>query len=314
MSQIKQASLYRGIKVDAGINKSSGGHIQLVVQLLATECYDPETGEWVEDWQQYDEQFGSEITGYLMLFSKDTSKDAFMTAKQLQKAWGWDGTSLAELEKLEPEPFQFRVIEDEYDGKKRLKVNWVDAYDAEPGGTIQKLDESELKKLDAMYANTLRKLGGGPKPKAVPKTDKPEKPELPAAVKEKYEKTAARGKAAEARVAAAEAKTKKPKLPTKSAKPAIPPKPTPIATGQPVQTANVNPELAEALSITESLGLPETCSQEDAWATCWKHKKEDMTEVQLAEIWVKVSEDLGGEDALGENWATVRDIVLEQAV
>lgn len=307
MSQIKQIGTYRGLVVDKGISKTTNGHIQLVAQLVATECYDFETGEWIEDWQQYDEQYGSEITGYLMLFSKDASKEAFQTAKQLQKAWGWDGVSLSELEQLEPGPFQFRVIEDEYDGKKRLKVAWIDSYDAVPGGIIQKLDESELKKLDAQYANALRKLSGGPKPKSVPKAEKPampevpeksKKPELPPAAKAKYDAAKKRGKEAEAKVAAA-TKTKKvskPPAPTKPAMPAPPP---------------ADPPAKEAQSVAESLGLPATCNANEAWETCYKRKSDKMTDVQIGEIWVETVEEFGGQDAV-ESWATVRDIVLEK--
>jgi len=332
MSQIKYPGTYRGIKVDAGIKKSSGGHIQLVAQLVATEQFDFETGEWVTDWQQYDEQFGSEITAYLMLFSKDTSKDAFATAKQLQKAWGWDGSSLAELEKLEPEAFQFRVVEEEYKGKKQLKVAWIDAYNATPGGTIQKLDESEIKKLDAQYANVLRKLSGGPKPKSVPKgekparpgvpgqpaapapaaepepepeqvetpaeqPEKPEKPQLSPAAQKKYDDAKKRGAAAEAKVAAA-AKAKKTKKPPA---PPTPPKPEPAAESEPE---------SESKSVAEALGLPATCTAEEAWASCFKNKGK-LSDVQIGEIWVKVTEDLGGTDAI-DDWAAVRDIVIEK--
>jgi len=336
MSQIKYPGTYRGIKVDAGIKKSSGGHIQLVAQLIATEQFDFETGEWVPDWQQYDEQYGSEITAYLMLFSKDTSKDAFATAKQLQKAWGWDGSSLAELEKLEPEAFQFRVVEEEYKGKKQLKVAWIDAYDATPGGTIQKLDESEIKKLDAQYANVLRKLSGGPKPKSVPKGEKPARPGVPGqpaaptpapepeseqaetpaeqpekpqksalspAAQKKYDDAKKRGKAAEAKVAAA-AKAKKTKTPPAPPAPPAPPKSEP--------PAEPEPEVPEtpATTVAESLGLPATCTAEEAWASCFKNKGK-LSDVQIGEIWVKVTEDLGGTDAI-DDWAAVRDIVIEK--
>lgn len=305
MSQIKQIGTYRGLKLDSGVSKSSGGHIQLVAQFIATECYDFETGEWITDWQQYDEQYGSEITAYLMLFSKDTSKEAFQTAKQLQKAWGWSGNSFAELEQLEPEPFQFKVIEDEFEGKKRLKVAWIDSYDATPGGVIQKLDESELKKLDAQYANALRKLGGGPKPKSVPTTNKPAKPPIPGqktevatddtkvTMKEQYEQRKVRGKKAEEK--AAKEKDKK-----KPAKPAMPPAPKPA----PAPVTEPEPE-AEAKDQTQPLDANQ------AWEETYKAKPGKVTDVQIGQLWVSVVEELGGEDAV-EDWAVVRDIVIEK--
>ena len=124
---------------------------------------------------------------------------------------------------------------------------------------------------------------------------------LSPAAQKKYDEAAKRGKAAEEKAAAAE-KPKKPANPAST----VPPKPL----AKPAETAPA--ETDPPKSQAERLGLPPTSSAEDAWAACHKNKKADVTETQLAELWVEVSEELCGEDAIGENWATVRDIVLEK--
>lgn len=285
MSQINRTGTFRGYPIDSGVSESSGGCGQWIAQLQAVEEYSAE----IEGWVDISETEEVEITGYFILFSKNN--DATLTAKQLQKALGWSGISLQDLRADFSEvPVQFRVEESTYQGETRLKVTWIDNADAEPGRSIQKLDNDDVKKLDAKYAAALRKLGGGPKPKSVPAKPSISKPEMPApavdkesakaALKAEMEKRAARSKAAEA-------KSKK--------------KPGPKPKTQPPKAVTENPD-------PEPI---ETSTLEQAWEAVYAAKPEVMSDDDLGTKWLEVIDKYGDQDTLSPaEWAVVRDEVI----
>lgn len=284
MSQINRTGTFRGIDVNRVIDESSGKHIQWVADLQATEYYDEETQQWV-DWSEYTE---CEIRCWIMLFNKDASKEPFFGTAQLQKAGRWTGVSFQELREESPDGFlfQFNIIEDTYEGKTRLKVSRIDHYNAEPGRTlVSKLDNDDVKKLDAKYAAALRKLGGGPKPKTVPAKPVTPKPTIPtannesakAAMKAEMEKRAARSQAAEAKA------KKKPG-----------PKPKPQAPKAAVKDV-------------------ETSTLEQAWEAVYAAKPEVMSDDDLGTKWLEVIDKYGDQDTLSPaEWAVVRDEVLAE--
>lgn len=291
MSQINRTGTFRGVAIDSGVGLTKNEFPQWVANLQASEYYDEETEQWI-DWSEYEEK---EIQCYLVLFGNEGKP--LLNTKQLQKAFGWSGESFQELETYVDVPFQFRVEENTYEGTTRLRVQWVDAYDAEPGRVIQKLEPAEVKKLDAKYAAALRKFSGGPKPKSVPdRPDKPEKPVAPApdkeaakaALKEQVAERATRGKAAEAKAAKREKTNKPPK----------PPVPAPK-------------KKYEEEHGTYEVSLPvKPCTRDKAWETCYKNKGR-VSDDELANIWVGVIDKLGDEDKFNEaDWAQVRDEVL----
>lgn len=177
MAQIDREGTFRGRVISQTIGISKSGHVQLEVNLLASELYDPETEQWI-DWSKYEE---TELHGYLYLVSKDN--EPYKTAEQLKKALGWDGTDFDFLDDTDFSQItiQFRVQMETYEGKLRPKIAWVDHADAQPGASIKKLDKAEIKALDAKFAKALKALSGGAKPKSVPAG----KPETPKAVKSK---------------------------------------------------------------------------------------------------------------------------------
>jgi len=290
VSQINRTGTFRGVAIDSGVGLTKNEFPQWVANLQASEYYDEETEQWI-DWSEYDEK---EIQCYLVLFGNEGKP--LLNTKQLQKAFGWSGESFQELENYTDVPFQFRVEENTYEGTTRLRVQWVDAYDAEPGRVIQKLDAGEVKKLDAKYAAALRKFSGGPKPKSVPdrpdRPDKPEKPAIPspdkesakAALKEQAAERAQRGKAAETKVAKRE----------KASKPPKPPVPAPKPKAQVAATP------------------ADTCTKDEAWEICYKNKGK-LSDDKLAEVWVGVIDKQGGEDDFTDgDWAQVRDEILAE--
>jgi len=154
MSLISKTGTYRGDIIDSGLAATKNGYPQFIISLRGLEYYDNDTAQWV-DWSEVEE---SEITAYLVLFGSDETPT--LNCKQLQKTIGWDGVSFTSLLKLDLSTvkIQFRIETNIYEGKTSLKVNWIDHYDAEPGRTIQKLDDNEVKALDAKYAIAFRKL------------------------------------------------------------------------------------------------------------------------------------------------------------
>ena len=274
MATINRTGTFRFGIVDAGIGETKNGFPQWLAQLQAVEYYDEDTEQWI-DWTQYDER---EITCYAVLFGGDGNPT--LSAKQLQKALGWSGASFEELEyeHVGDVLFQGRVEEHTYQEKTSLQVVWIDAYDAEPGRTLQKLDSNGVKKMAAKYASKLRELSGGNKPKSVDKGAAKE------AAKKRLADRKAKGEAAESKAAGAE--------PPKPPKPPKPPQTTPESPPKQVQTQ---------------------CDKGQAWIDCCKEHKESVTNEQLEAAWHEVIGSIGGEDEVEKNgrWAEVRNKVLD---
>ena len=299
MSQINREGTFRGYAVEKGVAESTNKFPQFVARFQGVEFYDEETEQWV-DWSEYAE---NEIIGYFILFSSDGK--ATVTAAQVQKAFSWSGESFSELDEADYSEtlVQFRTEYRTYQENTTLQVTWVDAADAEPGRKLRKLENGEIKKLDAKYAAALRKLSGGPKPKSVPSRPPVPKPEIPtpgsekesakATMKEQAAEKAARGKAAEAKAA----KREKPKV-GRPAKPPVPTAKAPEPESEPKPESDVN-----------------VCTKNEAYQGCYTQLVEPgvATIDQLNETWLKTIEEQGGEETLdGEGWAAVRNIILDE--
>ena len=279
MGQIKQTGTFKFNILEAAVTKTSTGLARWEATLQAYEAYDEESGEWV-DYSGYED---NEIKAFLVLFGHE--KQPLLNARQLVKAIGWDGRDFMLLDQMDLSKTQIqgRVGENDYNNKISLRVEWIDHVDAVPGQQLRRLDADELKKLNAKFASGLRELGGGPKPKSAPPVaPKPSAPKPPV-----LEPTATT-KMAEA--------VDKVVAKTEHDKPAAPP--IPVTT-------------VEDVSVQEKYGLPAACTQEEAWEACAKHRKDGVSDDDLANIWTQVIGDIGDEEAVGDHWYKVRDGVLE---
>lgn len=158
MSLIDRASTFRGNIVDHAVSTTSKGEWpQFICSLVATEIWDEDDQVWV-DWTDVDQ---NEITAYVVLYG---SKGETLSFNQIKKILNWDGASFQVLNNGDYSKvgIQFRVVEDTYQNKTRLKVEWIDEFDAVPGRSVRKLDPDELKQLDAKYSQFL-KHGAGKK-------------------------------------------------------------------------------------------------------------------------------------------------------
>ncbi len=191
---ITQVGTYLGYASSHGVDKSSGGYPQLVLQCEATHYYD----EDVEDYVEIEPQ---ELRAFLVLYGKD--QKPLRNCEQAKKVFEWDGLSfqaLAEMD-LSEIRFLFRVEDNTWEGNTTQQVSWIDVDTASPTRQISSLDTKDLQDLDANFG--LAKVGkkvetkkpvGKPKPPTAakapkapkapkttkPKTTKAEKPKAPA--------------------------------------------------------------------------------------------------------------------------------------
>jgi hypothetical protein len=301
---MKALGNFRGTIVDSGVSATSGGFPQLVLKVHADEMYDEEDKKWFP-WDEFEwdanEAKDRSIVSYNVLFGKN---GATLSCDQVKKITGWEGDSFATLcaMDLTDVKIQWRNEEDTYDGKTKVQVSWIDVFDAEPGGTVRKLDDKALKELDAKFgeflANTVkpesakgtRKRGGGTKKAATPPTaDAP-------AEEPKTEEPKPKGRRGRPKGGKTEApKTEAPAMPEA---PASEP-PAEATTGA-------------SLDVLETAG---PCTKKEAWADVNEMKSANVSDTDLSAEWLKQIDAAAPgkeqKDMTNEDWGTVRAAVLD---
>lgn len=287
---VDRTGTFRGRIVSHCVNKTDPGEWpQWVAQLLALEFYDEEERVWV-DWSEYDV---NEITAYLVLFG--SKGEVVLNNQQIKKVTGWDGLSwynspdgLENLD-LSEAGIQFRVVDDEFNGKIKKKVTWVNEYDAEPGHTtIRKLKPDEAKALEAQYAKYLKATGK----KAAPvKAKAGTKPQSPGKVTAKgVEPTQKRG----------------PVTKRGGKDPLGPP------TSQPTEQAKT-----PAPPVPPADDLPDgVSSKEEAWETIYEMKAKEVTDEQIANAWQntlkEVAPGVEQKKITPHQWYLIREKMLDK--
>ena len=154
MGLIDREATFRGNIIDHAVSLTKNEFPQFVCKLVAKEIYDEEEKVWV-DWTDVDD---NEIIAYLVLYG---GKGETLNSIQVKKATKWDGLSFQTLNDSDLSKIivQFRTEYRTYDGKETLQVTWFDEADAEPGRSVRKLDQNELKQLDAKYGQLLKAAG-----------------------------------------------------------------------------------------------------------------------------------------------------------
>jgi hypothetical protein len=291
MSNINQSGTYRGNVVDRGMGQSSGGFPQLLLSLQATEKYDEQNEVWTPwDYEEVD------IQAYLVLFGGNGKPT--MNVRQAMQALGWDGTSFQTLQDSKDlaTQIQFRVAESAYEGITRLKVEWINAYDADPRRSVAKLEVGDIKKLDAQYAAALKALGGGPKPKSA-------KPAAPAAPVADPTPVAPTGS-----LATPPGPQSTSVLPTDPAP--APADPAPKKRGRPA--APKTPPVAVP-SVTPTTPTSEPLDQAGAWdVVTTRGGKGSKTDPEVTSTWTCVVKELGGDEKVGADWSGVATEVCKR--
>lgn len=281
MPQINRPGTFRGIPQEWGVSESRNGFPQFVVRLQATEYFDEageiegnEPGTWMP-WD-YDE---NEITAFLILFG---ATGQIFHVDALQAALGWDGSSFANLDGNDwsESVIQFRVVSETYDGVTRLKVQSVNAQDADPGRTIKKLDAKDLKDLDAKFKGL---LGGA---KVAPKSAKPTAPASPAA----------------------------------PARPAAPQSADPTPAEESTENTPPAPPAApkkKKIKSKKAKPTADACTKEEAWKLVHKLRTEGVTDEALADAWISAAAEVVPDEEddskfTSTQWAQIRDKTLDQ--
>lgn len=320
---IDRTGTFRFMVLDHAVSTTKNKFPQVSMKLKAVEYYDEETSEW-QPWAEYE----VETTAYLILFYKD-DKDQMVAARnveQLQKAVGWNGQSLAGLNDMDlsNKIIQGRVAENKYNGKTTLRVEWIDAHDAIPGG-MKRLDAAALSDLDKQFGGLL----GGKKPaakapaappKAPPKATPPTPSADPgdaaseAAADVEPSPTsdvpsdptpapgAGKGPVTAAPDVAGDAGTTPPTAPPKAGKK----KGGKKGSKKAAPAADSSPQ-AEGLSM-------EITDKESAWKSCNLLKREDVTDDALGSAFVDAMEAQGDDEDefQADDWKAIRNATLDQ--
>ena len=135
-------------------------------------------GEWVDVAEDF------EISGYHYLEKKDGSINQ-VTVDSLKAAFGWDGRDPFWLQDgdLDGLVVQIKLGFEDYNGKQRIKVQFVDAEDASPRD-VPKADDGSRRSINTRLGAKFRALAGGspaPAPKPTAARPAPARPSAPAA-------------------------------------------------------------------------------------------------------------------------------------
>ena len=296
MGQVDRAATFRGSVVSGGVSLTKNGFPQLILQLCADEIYDADEDVWV-DWS--DTEF-REQTSYLTLYG---SKGETFHAAQIKKVFGWSGTSFRELDGIDfsAVKVQFRVESRVYNEKTKLEVNWIDEYDAVPGKSIKKLEDAELRQLDAKFSQFLTKAAPAKAPAKAP--DAPAAPQ-PGCIKVKGKKYKTASEVLANTGPETTTAPAAPVVPAAPKLPVIPPIPAPPAPPAPSVEAKID------------MLPPGKCTKQEAWDAAVDLRKSSVTDQQLAEIWYaaiyEVAQTKEQDNLTDEQWWLVKEIVLNQ--
>lgn len=269
-------------------------------------------------WVPLDDEY--DLTEYLPLayINKEGQQEFTNTFVSLQEALGWtpDPNDLfGSLQNLDLSQVNVQIVvdEEEYQGKTRYKVQFVNPVDYEGGG-VRQLDGDNLRKINNTWAAAFRaKFGGGGGGSAAP---------APAGARPAAPATQAAPAAPQAQTAPSPT----PAAPAASAPaPAAPP--TQAAPAAPAPAGGAAPAPAKAATQAPDPAPLETpaapmpgqtypggeCSMEDAWAK-YNEQKGNMTDDALAKEWFReIAENFGATSdeqisaVTGAQWAWLRD-------
>ena len=173
--------LFNAYPVDVGVDET--GPNKLATCVISFRLYEElqPSGEWADCSHE-----NFEVTGYFYLEKRDGSLNT-ITLDSLKAALGWDGRDPFWLQEsdLSEHPVQVKLAFEEYNGKNRLKVQYLNPYDSKGGGGVTKADTVTRKSIANRMGSKLRALTGPAqpvktKPAAPPKLP-PTKPKAPAA-------------------------------------------------------------------------------------------------------------------------------------
>ena len=171
---LDREGIFKAMPKSWGIQKSRDSQsVAIWIEFLVVGKL--EGNDW-EDWTVYQELT---ITGYFYIVKRDGAINT-ITVENLSESLLWNG----DLNALFGEPpsivCQITVENEEFQGKTRLKVKWLNPSDYVPGPKTE--TPEELMAVDAIYGPRLKALAGSflkDLPKRDSKEDKGSKPVPP---------------------------------------------------------------------------------------------------------------------------------------
>jgi hypothetical protein len=199
--------------------------LQVVMQYRLVE--ELVQGEWLDIAAE-----GLEITGHHILERRDGTLSE-NTIESLKAALGWDGRDpfwiQDNAEQLCQQPVQVKLGFEEYNGKQRLKVQFLNPYGAKGGG-VPRADDDLRRSVSNRIGAKFRALAGGTPANPPKPAGKPAAAAAPKAAPAAGPKPAA-SPAPTAAASPAPAKPASPPAP--ATPPATPPAPSPAAPAAP---------------------------------------------------------------------------------
>lgn len=163
MPEVDRAGHFQAEIIDYGLKDAESGAVAvgLKVKLLAEWNQDAE--QW-DDWTQYD----VDAIGDVYVVKKDGKLNEGQVKSLVQFA-GWDGSleSIAERS-WQPTKCQVQIEADEYKGKTRFRVGFINEFGRKPGPSINTVDNVKAKELQARHGAALRALTGNLRRTAAP--------------------------------------------------------------------------------------------------------------------------------------------------
>ena len=177
--------LFNAYPANVGVGET--GPNNLATCVIAFQLYEElQNGEWTDCSAE-----DLSITGYFYIEKRDRSLNQ-MTIDALKAALGWDGVDLFWLQDtdLSGHPVQVRLGFEEYQGKNRIKVRFLNPHGASPSG-VTKADDATRRTINNRLGAKLRAVSGGTPAPAPPPKGTPAPPASRPAAPPKPKKTAA---------------------------------------------------------------------------------------------------------------------------
>lgn len=181
-TMIDREGIFRGIIGEYGLSERDSGAVALTLKAKLEEIWNPESQTW-EDWKSYD----VEASGDLWIVKKDGQLNRGQIESLCRHA-GWDGNMTALVNgEWTPHRCQFSIKRDEYEGKIRFRISFINDHDRTPG-QLGNIDEAKAKALQSRFGGDLRAIAGnikrnGPAPMSapsIPPVPRFQRPQVPA--------------------------------------------------------------------------------------------------------------------------------------
>jgi hypothetical protein len=160
--------LFNAHPVQIGIDETGPNNLATcIINFKLYEELQP-SGEWADcSADNFD------ISGYFYLEKKDGSLNT-VTIDALKDALGWDGRDPFWLQEadLSEHAVQVKLALEEYGGKTRMKVQYLNPFGSTGGGGVTKADDATRKSITNRINSKLRALAG-PAPAAAKPAGKP---------------------------------------------------------------------------------------------------------------------------------------------